>query len=358
MKVKKNIVITVLMLVISSLVGCTKYENFSNDVKNFEESVYIVENNEPLMIDVEEIFKNSEIDITKYEITCTNEEIVEIKNNKVTSLKSGISNLNINLYEKKTKTMYSTSLGKVYSIMEGDFTKINTVEDLVDMQEIRSGNYLLNSDIDLLGLDWKPIGDTSIGNQFMGMFVNLDGYKIKNLTIDLTKDSYHGPHRESSLGLFGSTKNSLFYGLELENVNLDGSDSLTSITSGGISASSLDDTFYKCKVDGNIVSSGNCGGIVGSTSWSNIIDCEFEGNVSSVRVKGSSTFQVGSGGIAGYSGGANIINCNVNAQLASYLYSGYIVGIYEKFDGCLKDNVYTGKILSGENNGKFGYSRV
>lgn len=114
----------------------------------------------------------------------------------------------------------------------------------------------------------------------------------------------------------------------------------------------LNDTFYNCQVEGDLFSTNATGGITGSSSWSNYLNCEFNGRISN---ESTVSVQNGSGGIAGVCGGGRIVGCKVNAIIESTVQSGYIAGWCVTYGGIFKNNTYSGEILSGKGeNEMFG----
>lgn len=69
--------------------------------------------------------------------------------------------------------------------MSEGYTAITDAEGLKAMADDLSGKYILMSDIDMAGVDWTPIGETT-STPFKGIF---DGnlYAIRNLTISSDK---------------------------------------------------------------------------------------------------------------------------------------------------------------------------
>lgn len=132
-------------------------------------------------------------------------------------------------------------------------------------------SYLQVQDIDLVGENFKPIGDISQGPPFMGNYDG-GGYAIKNLSIN--------NETSTGLGLFGMVSGSI-----LRNIKIVGA---------------------------NIVGTGNnqrIGLLAGTCDGANIENCQLEGNLSS----DIETATIG--GIAGAAINAELYNCLINAQI-------------------------------------------
>lgn len=75
-----------------------------------------------------------------------------------------------------------------------DATEIENINDLRNVSDGMSGDYVLVDDINASGINFEPIG--SSGNLFMGTFDG-NGYVVSNLTVDRPD--------EEGVGLFGGT---------------------------------------------------------------------------------------------------------------------------------------------------------
>lgn len=312
------------------------YNGISNVVNNYEIENVFLNAKEEYIFNIENQFASSGIDITKYELSSSDEEIVSIQKNIIVGIKTGNVSISGILYERATQTRYIVKVADVYVINTEDMIEVRTAEDIVNMNNNKTGHYILKSDIDLAdyGL-WQPIGNSPRGNQFSGVFVNPDGYKIKNLTVSSSKDFlYNGTPGFCSVGLFGSIANAYIEGIILENVYIDISDfesDYTRASAGGIASSMLSSIIRNCHVEGTIIAQYYCGGIVGANNWGYILDCSFEGTVKTINESewGRSS-DVGTGGIAGFSAtdenSGLIENCKVNGSIVGHYYAGGIIG--------------------------------
>jgi len=85
--------------------------------------------------------------------------------------------------------LYDTDVDKVH---------IKTATQLQAMNDDLDGDYVLDNDIDLVGVDWQPIAPLTPLAYFTGTF-NGRGYTIRNLTSDGGTGAYKGLY----VGLFG-----------------------------------------------------------------------------------------------------------------------------------------------------------
>lgn len=358
--------LTVLALVcaaVFTLTACTQYDRISNVVENYSKTTLLLEEGESYEFDLEQIFADSGLDVTKYEIEEGSN--YKVKGGKITAEGAGISEIKVSLYVKSEGCRYVCSLGTLYTFDRAEMTPVSTAEELAAMD--LSGKYIQTADIDLSSFaDWEPIGNSPAGNEFTGMFVNPDGYKISNLTIRSSGNVYNGPYGGCHGGLFGSISGALIYGVKLVNVNVDVSDFTGKLesTAGGVAASVLSSYVKDCNVEGNLSATGSAGGIIGSMSWGCVEGCEFEGNVENAeRTDGLDDVDdsVAAGGIVGYCGipfdmsGAQwgMKDCKATANVYARGYAGGVAGFIWGVDyvtGCSfegKVNGVSGKILYG-----------
>lgn len=154
----------------------------------------------------------------------------------------------------------------------GDGTELNPflVEDKEDLLQVFYKNreypmhhYKQSKDINLIGVDWIPIGDISQGPPFMGVFDG-DNYSIKNLKFS-SGSSY--------IGLFG-----LCVGATLKNIDLEKAEI---VSSNGFYAALLcayldgQCVVSDCSVQGTVVgnfSNSNIAGLAVSLSSASVIE--------------------------------------------------------------------------------------
>ena len=188
---------------------------------------------------------------------------------------------------------------------------INTKDGLQQLVEdlnwpadhtILSADITLDSDVDLQGVDWTPIG-TSSRSSYTGTFDG-DGHKISGLNAT-TSSQYSG--------LFGYIKDATVKHLTLEAPAVSCSSS--NGYAGGVAAYMQNSTIDNCQVSGGSISctddESTAGGIVG---YVHIYDTQTEENVvKNCRVSGVTISAKYSGGVAGTTSGTNsrIENCEV-----------------------------------------------
>ena len=172
-------------------------------------------------------------------------------------------------------------LGYIYDSNTKTYTVYNA-NGLMNIAELVNGgktdiNITLDTNIDLTGKDWTPIG-TSFRNKYTGTFDG-GGHTIKGLTVT-TNDQFVGLF--GSIGYAGTVKNVM-----MEDVQITSNRSLD--FAGGVAGYS-DGTIENCSVSGSVSGTVYVGGVVGAQWEGSITGCS-----SSATVKG--TVEVG--GVAG-----------------------------------------------------------
>jgi len=215
------------------------------------------------------------------------------------------------------------------------YTAIRTAQDLANIKNNLSGNYIMMSNVDLSKLgNWTPIGTGTGKDSFSGTFDG-NGYVISNLSI--IGDFQYA-------GLFGYTDAATIKNVGLEKTNIDITAETSypySISVGGVCAA-----FYKngksgaisnCYNNGIIaisstISSTSCciGGICGSNdSFNNgsftISNCFNSSTVSALSTSDSGTGNAG--GICGVGdGNITISNCINTGKISASTNAGGIFG--------------------------------
>lgn len=183
----------------------------------------------------------------------------------------------------KTNTYY-------YQIVEGEDLGYKEVENGYEIysakglqwlaEQVNGGNNFsgktvtLTADIDLDGIDWKPIGTKDA--PFAGAF-NGNGKTVSNLNVNRPEEAFNG--------LFGRM-----------------------ITPGTIANVNIENA--------TVIGSDECGAVVGSAYQGKVSGCNVSGNI---VIEGN--YHVG--GITGY-GYATIANCNVTGDAGSYVKGTYL----------------------------------
>ncbi|HHU56462.1 MAG TPA: hypothetical protein GXZ48_07230 [Acholeplasmataceae bacterium] len=356
---RKVILIILLLFLSFNILSCdsNKYRNSSYKVHNYELKTIYIYDNEEFIFDIESQFALSGIDFTKYELISSNEEIAIIKGNKIIGKNTGKVTVNVVLYEKATNTKYHTKVADVYVINTNNMIEIRTAKDLQNINNNKSGHFLLKSNIDLSTIDyWVPIGSGPTGNEFTGIFVNPEGYEISNLNIfSFDKEKGNSCHA----GLFGLIKDAYIDGIILTNVNIDVSEckhNPLNSTAGGIAYYMLNSIIRNCHVEGTIIAQYFAGGIVGNSDNGYILDCSFKGVVKTINSSDwARDSDVGAGGIVGFFGNDEnrISNCHVEATVIGHLCAGGIIGT-SMFDQELTNCTFQGEIIAEIKNELIG----
>ena len=165
---------------------------------------------------------------------------------------------------------------------DGTYT-VTSADGLMNVAELVNGgksdiNITLDTDIDLTGKDWTPIG-TDYDNSYKGTFDG-GGHTITGLTFT-TNDKYAGLF--GYLNRAGTVKNVVMEGVQITSNQIYGG------SIGGVVGSSWG-TIENCSVSGSISGTVYVGGVVGVQIGGSITGCS-----SSATVKG----MVDVGGVAG-----------------------------------------------------------
>ena len=165
---------------------------------------------------------------------------------------------------------------------DGSYT-VTSADGLMNIAELVNGgksdiNITLDTDIDLSGKDWTPIG-TDYDNSYKGTFDG-GGHTITGLTFT-TNDEYAGLF--GWLNRAGTVKNVVMEGVQITSNQIYGG------SIGGVVGSSWG-TIENCSVSGSISGTVYVGGVVGVQIGGSITGCS-----SSATVKGT----VDVGGVAG-----------------------------------------------------------
>lgn len=170
-----------------------------------------------------------------------------------------------------------------YTIESNGSYTVTSADGLMNIAELVNGgksdiNITLDTDIDLTGKDWTPIG-TDYDNSYKGTFDG-GGHTITGLTFT-TNDEY--------AGLFG---------------HLNSAGTVKNVVMEGI------------QITSNQIYGGSIGGVVGF-SWGTIENCTVSGSV-------SGTVYVG--GVVGAQWGGSITGCSSSATVKGMVYVGGVVG--------------------------------
>ena len=212
-------------------------------------------------------------------------------------------------------------LGYIYDSNTKTYTVYNA-NGLMNIAELVNGgksdiNITLDTDIDLTGKDWTPIG-TDYDNSYKGTFDG-GGHTITGLTFT-TNDEYAGLF--GWLNRAGTVKNVVMEGVQITSNQIYGG------SIGGVVGYSWG-TIENCSVSGSVSGTVYVGGVVGAQIGGSITGCS-----SSATVKGT----VDVGGVAGqtnssatltacYATGNVIIEINPKKNIAGGSLVGMNAGI-------------------------------
>jgi len=170
---------------------------------------------------------------------------------------------------------------------------VRTISDLDNIRNNPSGNYWLMNDLDLVNINWNPIGATET-TRFTGRFYG-KGFTISNLTIN--RNTSHN-------GLFGINA-----GL-IENVTLRNVDITSDSGQNGGLAGTNRGSIVNCRaVHVNIGGRQDTGGLVGLNAGTGTIT---RSSTENVNISGNDF----TGGLAGQNGGV-IEDCGVKGGLVT-----------------------------------------
>ena len=205
-----------------------------------------------------------------------------------------------------------------YTIESNGSYTVTSADGLMNIAELVNGgktdiNITLDTDIDLTGKDWTPIG-TDYDNSYKGTFDG-GGHTITGLTFT-TNDEYAGLF--GWLNRAGTVKNVVMEGVQITSNQIYGG------SIGGVVGSGWG-TIENCSVSGSVSGTVYVGGVVGVQIGGSITGCS-----SSATVKGT----VDVGGVAGqtnssatltacYATGNVIIEINPKKNIAG----GSLVGM-------------------------------
>lgn len=186
---------------------------------------------------------------------------------------------------------YTVSLaaakGLGYTIESNGSYTVTSADGLMNIAKLVNGgksdiNITLDTDIDLTGKDWTPIG-TGYSNKYTGTFDG-GGHTIKGLTVT-TNDQFVGLF--GSIGYAGTVKNVMMEDVQITSNRSSG-------FAGGVAGYS-DGTIENCSVSGSVSGTVYVGGVVGVQIGGSITGCS-----SSATVKG----MVYVGGVVGQTNGS------------------------------------------------------
>ena len=229
---------------------------------------------------------------------------------------------------------YTVSLAaaKGYIIEDDGSYTVTSADGLMNIAELVNGgksniNITLDTDIDLTGKGWTPIG-TSFDNSYKGTFDG-GGHTITGLTFT-TNDEYAGLF--GWLNRAGTVKNVVMEGVQITSNQIYG-------CTGGVVGYSWG-TIENCSVSGSVSGTDCVGGVVGSQKAGSIIGCsssatvkgthyvggvagEKWGSMTACYATGNVTLEIASqknnfgGGVVGLNGGSRVLACYATGNVTS-----------------------------------------
>ena len=177
-------------------------------------------------------------------------------------------------------------------------------EDIIGFYD---GNYFkLMRNIDLGGMEWRPIGfyqDSSelsgdVSNKFTGHFDG-NGKTVSNFKLSDTS--------WSNTGFFGAVEDAEITDLTLKPGKTVYGKSQAAILAG----SAVNSRIYNCTVDGSVSAAGTAGGVVGTAEGNDKADSVIENCTAKVTVNVNGGSELFAGGIAGKAARTSIVDCRV-----------------------------------------------
>ena len=251
---------------------------------------------------------------------------------------------------------------------DGSYT-VTSADGLMNVAELVNGgksdiNITLDTDIDLTGKDWTPIG-TDYDNSYKGTFDG-GGHTITGLTFT-TNDKYAGLF--GWLNKAGTVKNVVMEGVQItsnqiyggsiggvagyswgtiENCSVSGSVSGT-VYVGGVVGAQIGGSITGCSSSATVKGTVDVGGVAGQTNSSaTLTACYATGNV---IIEIDPVKNISGGGLVGFNGGNGVLACYATGNVTS---TGSSTGNVHIF-GLLGDNYTTVTACYWKNNQERGY---
>ena len=254
---------------------------------------------------------------------------------------------------------------------DGSYT-VTSADGLMNVAELVNGgktdiNITLDTDIDLTGKNWTPIG-TSFSNKYTGTFDG-GGHTIKGLTVT-TNDQFVGLF--GSIGYAGTVKNVMMEDVQITSNRSSG-------FAGGVAGYS-DGTIENCSVSGSVSGTVYVGGVVGVQIGGSITGCSSSATVNGTvdvggvagQTNSSATLtacyatgnviiemapkkNIAGGGLVGMNAGSSLLACYATGNVTS---TGSSTG-YMHIGGFLGNNYTTVTACYWKNNHEqgIGYNR-
>ena len=222
-----------------------------------------------------------------------------------------------------------------YTIESNGSYTVTSADGLMNIAELVNGgksdiNITLDTDIDLTGKDWTPIG-TDYDNSYKGTFDG-GGHTITGLTFT-TNDEYAGLF--GWLNRAGTVKNVVMEGVQItsnqiyggsiggvvgyswgtiENCSVSGSVSGT-VYVGGVVGAQIDGSITGCSSSATVKGMVDVGGVAGQTNSSaTLTACYATGNVT---LEIDPKKNIAGGGLVGMNAGSSLLACYATGNVTS-----------------------------------------
>ena len=255
-----------------------------------------------------------------------------------------------------------------YTIESNGSYTVTSADGLMNIAKLVNGgksdiNITLDTDIDLTGKNWTPIG-TNVDNSYKGTFDG-GGHTITGLTFT-TNDEYAGLF--GYLNRAGTVKNVVMEGVQITNNQIYGG------SIGGVVGFSCG-TIENCSVSGSVSGTVYVGGVVGAQWGVSITGCSSSATVKGMvyvggvagQTNGTTTMtacyatgdvtleidpkkNISGGGLVGFNGGISLLACYATGNVTS---TGSSTGKVH-IGGFLGDNYTTVTACYWKNNHEQG----
>lgn len=197
-------------------------------------------------------------------ITSSDNDVISVDGNTLTAKKSGTSVITIS--SKTDDLAQGASKTFTITVKDANYITISTPEELNNLRNDMTGDYVLANDINMEGINFVPFGIVNGENasKFTGTFDG-NGHTIKGLNYD--------DERKGEVGLFSQTDNATIKNLIIENAYFKGNANV-----GGIVGQMFRTTITDCAVlNSYIEGRDHVGAIAGEIAQTQVGDNSYEG---------------------------------------------------------------------------------